>query len=119
MQMPLEEHQAAIAPPPACKANPDELLQLLERRWAMVIISRLCGQPQRFSELLRAIPDISPKMMIERLKELEQYGVVDRTMFLEMPPRVEYTLTDAGQALRPAVNALLQWASSGSVAAWL
>jgi DNA-binding HxlR family transcriptional regulator len=97
---------------PASITNHDELLQLLERRWAMVIIARLCRHPLRFSELQRAIPGMSPRMMMLRLHELEHHGIVERVAFPEVSTREKYTLTASGQALRPAVNALLEWTMS-------
>jgi DNA-binding HxlR family transcriptional regulator len=98
---------------PARVAHHDKLLQLLERRWAMVIISRLCRHPLRFSELQRAIPGIAPKIMLDRLRELQHHGIVEHIAFLDVSSKAKYALTESGQALRPAVNALLEWASSG------
>jgi DNA-binding HxlR family transcriptional regulator len=92
--------------------NLDRLLQLLERRWALMIVSRLCMRPMRFSELLRAIPLMSPKMMLDRLAELEHHGIVGRISLSEASSRAKYTLTSAGQELQPAVHALLEWARS-------
>jgi DNA-binding HxlR family transcriptional regulator len=89
-------------------ANPDRMLQLLERRWVLVILARLCGQPLGFTELQRAIPEVSTKMMVERLRDLQDCGLVERTKF---PKRTKYTLTASGQALRPAVSAIFEWAS--------
>jgi DNA-binding HxlR family transcriptional regulator len=93
-------------------ANFDELLALLERRWAMMIISRLCKRPLGFAELLRAIPAMSPQMMLLRLRELEQHGIVEKVVVVTVASKVKYGLTDSGRALRPAVSALLDWAST-------
>ena len=65
----------------------------------------------RFSELERAIPAISQKMLIQQLRELERDGIVLRTIYPQIPPRVEYQLTKVGIALRPALRALLAWAA--------
>ena len=65
----------------------------------------------RFSELERAIPAISQKMLIQQLRELERDGIVLRTIYPQIPPRVEYRLTKVGIALRPALRALLAWAA--------
>lgn len=90
----------------------EESLKLLEGRWKMVIIFRLFARPTlRFSELERAIPDVSQKMLIQQLRELERDGIVQRTVHPQVPPKVEYNLTDLGQALYPALDALLKWAS--------
>lgn len=64
----------------------------------------------RFLELSRAIPGISEKMLIQQLKKLENDGIVARVVYPQVPPKVEYSLTPVGQALCPALDALLQWA---------
>jgi DNA-binding HxlR family transcriptional regulator len=87
--------------------------RILEGRWKMSIIFRLFAQPVlRFSELERAIPGISQKMLIQQLRELERDGVVQRTIYAQVPPKVEYRLTDWGQAMCPALDALLEWAAA-------
>ncbi len=65
----------------------------------------------RFSELERAIPLVSQKMLIQQLRDLEAKGLVGRTVFQEVPPKVVYCLTELGLALRPAVEALVDWAN--------
>ena len=65
----------------------------------------------RFSELERAIPAVSQKMLIQQLRDLEKDGIVRRTVHPQVPPKVEYALTPFGQALCPALDALLKWAS--------
>jgi DNA-binding HxlR family transcriptional regulator len=65
----------------------------------------------RFSELERAIPGVSQKMLIQQLRELERDGIVARTVHPQVPPKVEYGLTDLGRALCPALQALLDWAA--------
>jgi DNA-binding HxlR family transcriptional regulator len=88
-------------------------LRILEGRWKLVILFQLFGgKVLRFSELERAIPGISQKMLIQQLRQLEKDGVVIRTVHHEVPPRVEYRLTDWGQALCPALDALLIWAEA-------
>jgi DNA-binding HxlR family transcriptional regulator len=88
-------------------------LRLLEGRWKLVILFQLFGgKVLRFSELERAIPRISQKMLIQQLRQLEKDGVVTRIVHHEVPPRVEYRLTDWGQALCPALDALLIWAEA-------
>lgn len=79
----------------------------------MVIIFHLFVQPvMRFSELERAIPDVSQKMLIQQLRDLEADGVVARIVYPEVPPKVEYSLTPWGKSLCPALDALLKWAKS-------
>ena len=70
------------------------------------------GNLVRFSELERAIPTISQKMLIQQLRQLESDGVVRRIVHHQVPPRVEYGLTDWGEALCPALDELLKWAAS-------
>ena len=66
----------------------------------------------RFSELVRAIPGVSQKMLIQQLRELERDGVVQRTVYPQVPPKVEYGLTSWGQAMCPALDALLEWTAA-------
>ena len=92
--------------------------RILEGRWKMVIIFHLFSQTVlRFSELRRAIPGVSQKMLIQQLRELERDGVVQRTIYPQVPPRVEYRLTDWGQAMCPALDSLLEWAAARPPAA--
>jgi DNA-binding HxlR family transcriptional regulator len=68
--------------------------------------------PLRFSELERAIPQVTQKMLIQQLRALEQDGVVERIDYQQVPPKVEYRLTTLGQRLEPALNALHAWAAA-------
>jgi DNA-binding HxlR family transcriptional regulator len=84
---------------------------VLEGRWKMLILFHLFGGAVlRFSELERAIPAVSQKMLIQQLRQLEADGVVERIIYPEVPPKVEYRLTPWGQALCPALDAILKWA---------
>ena len=75
-----------------------------------MILFHLCGVDiQRFSELRRAIPAVSEKMLIQQLRQMEGDGIVRRFVHHQVPPKVEYSLTDWGQALCPALDALLKW----------
>jgi DNA-binding HxlR family transcriptional regulator len=85
-------------------------LRVLEGRWKLVILFQLFGgKTLRFSELERSIPGVSQKMLIQQLRQLEKDNVVTRIVYAEVPPRVEYRLTDWGQALCPALDSLLTW----------
>jgi DNA-binding HxlR family transcriptional regulator len=89
-----------------------EALAILEGRWKLMILFQLFGgRLRRFSELERAIPRISQKMLIQQLRQLEKDGIVRRIVHHQVPPKVEYGLTDWGQALCPALDALLEWAA--------
>ncbi|RKT22455.1 HxlR family transcriptional regulator [Paraburkholderia sp. RAU2J] len=85
--------------------------RLLEGRWKLVILFHLFGgQVRRFSELERLIPGITQKMLAQQLRRLEEDGIVTRTVYHQVPPKVDYRLTDWGQALCPALDAILKWA---------
>jgi DNA-binding HxlR family transcriptional regulator len=89
------------------------VLRVLEGRWKLVILFQLFGgKVRRFSELERAIPGVSQKMLIQQLRQLEEDGVVGRIVHHQVPPKVEYHLTDWGQSLCPALDALLVWAEA-------
>ncbi len=89
----------------------EQALKILEGRWKLVILFHLFGGAiLRFSELERAIPAISQKMLIQQLRQMEKDGIVRRIVHHQVPPKVEYGLTDWGQALCPALDALLKWA---------
>ncbi|MEI9886982.1 MAG: helix-turn-helix domain-containing protein [Rhizomicrobium sp.] len=88
----------------------ERAFRVLDARWKMVIIFHLFDKGTlRFSELERAIPEVSQKMLAQHLRELERDGIVRRTVHAEVPPRVEYALTEWGQAMCPALDALLEW----------
>ena len=91
----------------------EEALKVLDGQWKILILFHLFSAPVlRFSELRRVIPGISQKMLIQQLRDLEKDGVVHRKVYPEVPPKVEYMLTNDGIALRPALRALKSWAAS-------
>jgi DNA-binding HxlR family transcriptional regulator len=101
------------ATPEAAAERVEQALKLLEGRWKLVILFQLFGgRVLRFSELERAISGISQKMLSQQLRHMERDGIVHRTVYPEVPPRVEYALTEWGQALCPALDALLRWAAT-------
>lgn len=90
----------------------EDVLKILEGRWKLVILFHLFGgKVLRFSDLERAIPAISQKMLIQQLRQMEVDGIVRRIVHPQVPPKVEYCLTSWGQALCPALDALLTWAN--------
>ncbi len=98
--------------PDAASAGVELALRMLEGRWKLVILFHLFGgKVLRFSELERAIPGISQKMLIQQLRQLEEDGIVQRTIYPQVPPKVEYRLTSWGQSLCPALDSLLAWAA--------
>lgn len=93
-------------------AGVEQALKFLEGRWKLVILFHLFGgELRRFSELERAIPAISQKMLIQQLRQMESDGIVRRIVHHQVPPKVEYGLTDWGQALCPVLDAMLKWAA--------
>ena len=90
----------------------EQAFKVVEGRWKLLILFHLFGgKILRFSGLERAIPAISQKMLIQQLRQMERDGMVRRIVHHQVPPKVEYGLTDWGQALCPALDALLKWAA--------
>src|ERR1700751_5825116 len=90
----------------------ENALKILEGRWKLVILFHLFGcKVLRFSDLERAIPAISQKMLIQQLRHMEADRIVTRLVHHQVPPKVEYGLTDWGQSLCPVLDGLLQWAA--------
>jgi DNA-binding HxlR family transcriptional regulator len=85
-------------------------VELIGRRWSGAIIQMLLQGPSRYAELRAAIPDITDRMLSERLRELEEEKIVARTVIPETPVRVEYSLSAKGRALAPALDAIGHWA---------
>jgi DNA-binding HxlR family transcriptional regulator len=97
--------------PNTAAAAVEAALKLVEGRWKLVILFHLFGgNVQRFSDLERLIPDVSQKMLTQQLRQMEAAGIVARTVYPEVPPKVEYSLTPWGQALCPALDSILKWA---------
>ena len=96
--------------PPELCAQFHRAAELIGRRWTGAIIFVLLGADCRFATLRDAIPDITDRMLSERLQELEQEGIVERTVFPETPVRVEYSLTKKGRGLAVAFDAIAEWA---------
>lgn len=85
-------------------------LAKIANKWTAMIVIALSGGPLRFGELQQAVDGISGKVLADTLRGLERDGIVDRTAYDEMPPRVEYELTALGQTLREPLTALSRWA---------
>jgi DNA-binding HxlR family transcriptional regulator len=96
--------------PPAVCAQFHRASELIGRRWTGAIIFVLLKERCRYATLRNAIPDITDRMLSERLQELEQEGIVERTVLPDPPVRVEYSLTRKGRALASAINAIAEWA---------
>jgi DNA-binding HxlR family transcriptional regulator len=98
--------------PASAALDVEAALQLLEGRWKLIILFHLFGgKVLRYSDLERAIPNITQKMLGQQLRRMETDGIVVRKVYPVVPPKVEYSLTKWGQALCPALDAILKWAA--------
>jgi DNA-binding HxlR family transcriptional regulator len=107
--------QAKGAKSVACCPYYHEAIELIGKRWTGAILGVLLNAPAaegglRFSEIAQAVPELSDRLLSERMKELEGRGVVERTVISGPPVHVEYRLTEMGRALQPALNELRDWA---------
>jgi len=108
----LPDGKRAELTPTSAAQGVEDVLKMLEGRWKLLILFHLFGgNVLRFSDLERAIPGISQKMLIQQLRQMESDGIVRRIVHHQVPPKVEYGLTDWGQSLCPALDALLKWAA--------
>ncbi len=105
--------QTSAATPELCSRF-HRASELIGRRWTGAILFVLLKSRCRFATLRDAIPDITDRMLSDRLQELEQEGVIERTVIPDTPVRVEYALTKKGRALAPAVDAIAEWAHKWS-----
>ena len=91
-----------------CKAAP--MLEWLGNKWALVVLVKISeNEPVRVNELYRNIPSVSEKVLSQVLKQLTTDGIIERQLYPDVPPRVEYSITDLGQTLLPHVEALIKW----------
>jgi DNA-binding HxlR family transcriptional regulator len=95
---------------PACCSLYHRAVELVGKRWTGAILLVLLDGPAHFSEIRQLVPEISDRLLSERLKELEAEGIVERKVHDASPVRVEYTMTGKGRALEPTVRALKSWA---------
>jgi DNA-binding HxlR family transcriptional regulator len=89
-----------------------EILDLISDKWSTLIITLLHESPKRFSELQRRIEGISQKMLTQNLRNLERSGLVTRTVYPQVPPKVEYNLTELGETLYEPISAVQRWAET-------
>ncbi len=92
-------------------ATMGDILNRIGDKWSVMVVGRLRGGTMRFSQLLRAIDGVSQRMLTLTLRNLERDGLITRTVYPEIPPRVEYELTALGQTLTGPISALWDWAS--------
>lgn len=92
---------------PACPVA--TTVQLIGSKWKLLILRDLLSRPWRFNELRRDLEGVSQKVLTDSLRALEADGIVRRTVYPEVPPRVEYSLTDLGKSLKPILDAMRVW----------
>jgi DNA-binding HxlR family transcriptional regulator len=95
---------------PGCCPFYHEAVELVGRRWTGAILRVLMDRPMRFSEVVQAVPELSDRLLSARMKELEARGIVERTVHPGPPVRVEYSLSEMGRELGPALDRLQDWA---------
>lgn len=94
----------------ACPARPVETtLTLISDKWKVLILRDLMPGTKRFGELKKSIGTVTQKVLTAQLRQMEASGLLTRTVYAEVPPRVEYTLTDLGRSLRPVLDAMEAW----------
>lgn len=87
-------------------------LSLLENKWKVLILYELLERTKRFGELSKAVSGISQKMLTQQLRQMEKDGIIKRKVYAEVPPRVEYSLTEIGKSLKPILDAMHKWGSN-------
>ena len=92
---------------PACPV--ETTLMLIGNKWKVLIVRDLLTGTKRFGELKKSIGKVSQKVLTTQLRDMEESGLISRKVYAEVPPRVEYSLTDLGKSLQPILNAMLQW----------
>jgi len=100
-----------------CFCPLEDFMKIISKRWALLIINAIGIYGRlRFNRLMEELHSISPRTLSDRLKELEAEGLIEREFFAEIPPRVEYSLTDNGAELRESIIPLLRWAIKRNIA---
>lgn len=107
--LPLKENLKKFTGVDQCPIR--NIIARFSGKWSMLVLCVLSeNSATRFSEIGRALPDISPKVLTDTLKNLESDGLISRKIYAEIPPRVEYSLTELGKSLMPPLNNLIEWA---------
>ena len=108
-RMPARLRQAIFSKEelPACPVA--TTVQLIGSKWKLLILRNLLQRPWRFNELRRDLEGISQKVLTDSLRAMEEDGIITRTVYPEVPPRVEYALSPLGESMRPILDAMAQW----------
>lgn len=95
---------------PACPV--EVTLQIINSKWTILILRDLTTGTKRFGELKKSVGNISQKVLTQNLREMENNGLVTREIYPEVPPRVEYSLTETGHSLKPVINSMRDWGTN-------
>lgn len=95
---------------PACPV--EMTLQLIGNKWKVLIIRDLLDGTRRFGELKKSIGSISQKVLTQNLRDMEECGLLTRNVYAEVPPRVEYSLTETGCSLKPILDSMIEWGTA-------
>lgn len=106
--------QKSVNELPACPV--ETTLTLIGDKWKVLILRDLLTGTKRFGELKKSIGSVSQKVLTAQLRSMEESGLVNRKVYAEVPPKVEYSLTDLGQSLRPILDAMKNWGEGYKVA---
>ena len=87
-------------------------VQIIGSKWKLLIFRNLLTRPWRFNELRKNLEGISQKVLTDSLRSMEEDGIVTRTMYPEVPPRVEYALSELGESIRPIIDAMAEWGNN-------
>jgi DNA-binding HxlR family transcriptional regulator len=106
------EYNSRVQAQPQCTV--ERTLEVIGGKWTTLILRDLLGGTRRFGELRRSLEGVSPKTLTDRLRFLETRGIVERRVHPEIPPRVEYTLTERGRELGAIIDAMAVWGAKNS-----
>ena len=102
-----DTYKDRVANTPQCTV--ERTVNVIGGKWTTLIVRELLGGTKRFGEIRTSLTGVSPKTLTDRLRELEAHGILEREVYAEVPPRVEYSLTERGRALRPIFDAMSEW----------
>lgn len=104
--MKLTDISTTLEPKAGCIAS---AMEIIGNKWTALILRDLCSGPKRFSELEKSVGSINPRTLSQRLDDLERHAIISKRSFSEVPPRIEYTLTEKGQDLVPVLRQMAAW----------
>ncbi len=87
-------------------------VQIIGSKWKLLILRNLLTRPWRFNELRKNLEGISQKVLTDSLRSMEEVGIITRTVYSEVPPRVEYALSELGESIRPIIDAMAEWGNN-------